>query len=85
MRAALYLPLPGDEALAAARAFCSRQGLVPGALYAPELPRDKHRQEQFFAAARRGEFEVLVVPFADCLPTRFLQQLVAAGVGLAVF
>ena len=78
MRAALYFPLPGPEELAKAIAFCERQGLVPGPTFLPEMPRDKHLQQQFFAASRRGEFEVLLTPFPDSVPTRFLQALVAA-------
>lgn len=89
MRAALYIGrFPGEgfeEEVATARAFCARHGLLPVMLHHSDFLQNKRKVEAFLASARRGEFEVLVGPSPESFSTRFLNNLVDAGVGVACY
>jgi hypothetical protein len=89
MRAAIYVACPPgpiyEQELVKARAFCVQQGLVPTKVYQLGFLQDDRQCANFFAAVREGTFEILVGPFPDCFPTRFLKQLLAAKVGVACY
>jgi hypothetical protein len=89
MRAAIYIAShPGDrydKDLARAHAFCQAHGLEPRRHYPVDFLLSKGQLSAFFAAAACGVFEVLVAPSPDCFPTRFLNQLLATGTGLACY
>lgn len=89
MKAVIYIArFPGegfDEEVAKAKAFCEAQGLFPIRVFHSDFLQNKKAVEEFMAAARAGVFSVVLGPSPECLPTRFLAQLVKAGVGFGCY
>lgn len=89
MKAAIYVSHhPGeacDEAIAQAEAWAAERGLQVVARYPAEAVQTAAHTAAFLADARRKAFEVVLVPYPDCFPTRVVKALVAAQVGLACY
>lgn len=90
MKAAIYVSshAPGeayDEAIAKAEAFCVQHGLEAVRTYPAQTVQDAASIEAFLGDARRKAFEVVLVPFPDCFPTRVVKALVSAKVGMACY
>jgi hypothetical protein len=89
MKAVIYIArFPGegfDEEVERAKAFCEANGLFPIRVFHSDFLQNKKAVEEFMAAARAGVFSVVLCASPENFPTRFLTQLVKAGVGVGSY